>query len=155
MKAFKKRMKVKDILVLEAEWYDHIDKMENTGLRGLEQAGMRAYGQGRVKFRATRLLKGAIEKGSKNPQVYIRYATCLLVNGKSKEEALEQYVKACEVDPLDGWSWAYRGFFLKASMNRTDEGERLIALAKEMDPDEDYLDLEVAMKLAEVASEED
>ena len=65
------------------------------------------------------------------------------------EEALKVLEKACEMDPLDPDGWAYRGYALVA-MDRKEEGERFIALAKEMDPERDYLTLEIEKKLNEL-----
>ena len=150
---FKRRLKVDDLDALEAEWYEHIDSLDDTGVVGLEQAGIQAFRQGRFKFRAPRLLKEAIDKGSRDATVFTTYAKCMMLKGKSEEEVLEWFEKACEADPLDPNTWAERGYHL-LRIERKEEGERFIALAKEMDPDADFLNLEIARKLSESASGE-
>lgn len=149
-RVFKKRMGVKNFDKLQAEWYAHIDSLDYNTVRGLETAGVRAFQEGRWRFRAPRLLEGAIEKGSTRPKAHIYYAMSLQLKQKS-DEALQVLVDACGMDPLEPDFWAYRGYQLM-QMNRKEEGRKFMDLAREMNPGEDYLDLEVMIKLAEVAS---
>jgi tetratricopeptide (TPR) repeat protein len=149
---FMKIVGVNDLDALQEEWYAHIKSLDASELRGLEEAGRSAYQQGR-KLRAHRLLGDAIEKGSTDVQVYIYYANVLVWADKgTPEDSLKVLEKACEVDSLDADAWAYRGFAL-IRLDRKDEGRKYIELAKEINPEDDFFNLEVALKLAEVAEE--
>lgn len=151
LRVFMSRMGLRDdrdIEELQKKWYEHIKSLDCSQVTGLEKAGIEAFRQGRIKFRASRLLKEAIEKGSTNVQAYFHYSQCLQFKGDEKG-ALEMLEKACELEPLEPDAWAYRGFLL-IQMDEKEKGEKMIALAKEIDPDRDYLNLEVARKLAEV-----
>lgn len=153
MRVFRSRLGVKDLFALENEWYEYIRKLPPPGMLGKEKAGLTAFYQGRTKFRAPRLLKDAIEAGSKKMIVYVQYARCLRMKDQD-EEALKVIEKACEMDPLDPDGWAYRGYILSA-LGKNEEGEKYIALAKEMDPNRDYLWLEIEKKLREMEKGED
>ena len=147
LRLFRKKMGIEDVRPLEDEWYAYIDKLPTDSLRGVEQAGMRAYGEGRWKFRAPRLLKAAIDKGSRNPFVYLDYCRCLRLRPDAAAEALAAAEKACEVDPLEADCWAERGYVLLAS-GRKDEGQKFVDLAREMNPEDPYLDFDIAAALA-------
>ena len=151
LEVFKKRLRVKDLDALESAWYQHIAQLKSDALKGQELAGLAARRQGRT-LRATRLLKAAIEGGSQDVSVHIAYAQIL--NGKPDQqgEALKILERACVLDPLEGDTWAHRGFMLTA-LGRKAEGEKMMALAREIDPSNDFLHLEIAAKLAEVLGE--
>ncbi len=144
---FLKKVKVKDLDALQDEWYAYIRGLQGGGVLALEQAGTSAFRQGRWKFRAPRLLKEAIDAGSRNAQVYVTYAKCLLLKGEGDEAALKVLEQATQVDPLDAAVWAELGYHL-LNMQRKAESERIIALAKEIDPEVDLLNLEIARVLA-------
>jgi len=141
LRVFLSRMGLKeqDLDALQKEWYAHIDAMDATEIEGLEKGGIRAYRDNRWRFRAPRLLKEAIDKGSRKPQVWITYALCLYMRGDptSVAEAAKVIEKACELDPLDGDVWAYRGYMTYAAGNK-EEGQRMVSLAQEMNPEGDY-----------------
>jgi hypothetical protein len=132
-------LKEKDLDGLEKEWLAHLEAMGEPGLQGLEKGGMRAFQDGRWRFRAPRLLKEAMDKGSRKPHVWAQYAMCLFLK---KDEAVRPEVarvleRATELDPLDGYAWSRRGY-LTYGMGNKEEGERMLALAEEMDPEGDY-----------------
>jgi len=144
MRLLKKRLGLAEnggLEALEKEWYDYIGKLQATTVRGYEAAGLQAYWNGRRQFEAPRLLKLAIEKGSKVPKVFIFYSRCLREKGQgSLPEALDT-MKAClAIDPLDADAWAEEGFVLQL-MGQKDEGKRLVDLAYELNPTGYYVDL--------------
>jgi tetratricopeptide (TPR) repeat protein len=152
LKAFKKRLKVKDIGRLEAEWYDYIAKLEPKGTYGLERAGLGAYYNGRM-IKASRLLGEAVEAGSTSIPVHLRYASVLQMKPDGREKALEVAVRACELDPLDADCWAAQGYVLH-NLGRKDEAKKFVALAREMNPDDPYLAIQIAEALGDAAEEE-
>ncbi len=140
-----------DLAALEKEWMEYIRKFTATvSVRGLEEAGLRAESEGR-QIRATRLLKAAIDGGSKRAQVHLAYATCLMRKGMAgdaaaREEALKVSENAVALGPLEAGAWAQRALITFLSGNAP-EGERLLALAREIDPEADFLDLELWVKV--------
>jgi hypothetical protein len=142
LRVFKKRMGIADDAALEklqTEWYAYIDKMQTPGVRGQELAGLKAVGDGEWRFRGPRLLKKAIEMGSKNPEVYLKLSHCLRHKPEGLAEAFEVIKKGCEVDPLSADMWAERGFVLQLQGEK-DAGKKLVDLAYELDPDGYYVD---------------
>ncbi|HEU4394436.1 MAG TPA: DUF1570 domain-containing protein [Planctomycetota bacterium] len=153
LRVFLSRMNLqeKDLPALEKEWMDYLAKITATvSLRGNEEAGLRALRDGR-RLRAMRLLKAAIDGGSKRAQVHLAYATglthqALESGGNGQDEALKVAENAIALDPLDAGCWAQRALLTYLSGNAP-EGERLLALAREIDPEADFLDLELWVKL--------
>jgi tetratricopeptide (TPR) repeat protein len=137
-RVFKDRMGIKELGPLEKEWHDYVRKLEPASVRGYEAAGKRAFQDGRVKFRAPRLLKKAIEMGSKDPETLTAYASCLRMKGEH-EEALKVVDQAIALDPLDAELWADRSYLLRAKGDK-EEADKTFALAKEMDPDANFID---------------
>ncbi|MCK6479211.1 MAG: DUF1570 domain-containing protein [Planctomycetaceae bacterium] len=153
LKTFLSRMglREKDLDGLQAEWYAWIDALPAGDVRALEEAGLRAYAEGSVRFRAPRLLKEAIDKGSTRTAVRVRYAICLL--GKDeKEEAVRMAESAVLLDPLDAGVREALAFVLHQA-GKPEEAQKVLALAKEIDPGRDFLDFAVMVKLAEGKSE--
>lgn len=149
LRVFMKRFKLDSLDALQAEWYAYIDRQESSGVSGYERAGAQAYSQGSVKFRAPRLLKAAIDGGSRSPQTFILYSRCLRMKRApdALTESLAVIEKGIEVcDPLSADLWAERGYCLY-SLDRKDEGKKCVELAREMNPDEPYLDLEILQAL--------
>jgi hypothetical protein len=69
----------------QTEWYNYIDKkLELVTESGLAKAGFTAAQSNRP-IRAKRLLKEAIDKGSKNPLVFERYSELLYNDGNGSE----------------------------------------------------------------------
>lgn len=145
---------VKDFDQLDKDWRAHVDSLPNDSLRGSEQGGLRSYRMGEVKFRAPRLLKQAIELGSRDAEVYVSYAMCRRIKPDPEiqadpaSQALAILEKGCEVAPLDPRVWAWRGRILKET-GKAEEGERMMALATDIDPSFDMTWFEVADKIAE------
>jgi hypothetical protein len=145
LRHFCKLFGTENLDAMEKEWYAHIEKMDPTTVRGLEQGGLDAWRQGRIKFKAPRMLKGAIEKGSVRPMVHILYSRCIRFkhDASSNQEALDAIDHALKVcDPLESDLWAERGMILY-SMGQQDEGKKHIELAREMNPEEPYVELDV------------
>lgn len=152
LRVFEKRLGVKDLEKLQSEWYAHIASIKGSEVRGKELGGRVAMRQGRY-LRAERLLREALEAGSTSVATYVAYAQILERQGTENAKALAVLTRACEIAPLDSNTWAHRGYLL-LTMGRKEEGRKLIALAKEIEPDNDFLNLEIAAKLAEVLGEE-
>ena len=135
MTAFQKIMGVKDIAALDAEWHDYIkNKLKLTSAVGFEEAAFAAEGTGR-EIKAKKYYDLAIEKGTKNPLVYLRYGR--MISWKEKDRALELFKKGLEVDPTNADLYAAMGRTMrgqKGDENDT-EGRRLLKLAEELDPD--------------------
>jgi len=153
LKAFLSRMGLKeqDLPALQKEWYDHIAALDATALAGLEEGGLDAAGGGYWRFKAPRLLKEAIEKGSRKPKVWSTYSWCLMLRGDpaSRAEALKTMEKATELMPLESGMWAMRGY-VAYSTGAEDAGTRLVDLANEMDPDVGYDSPESWLKIRSV-----
>ena len=152
LRVFKKRMGLADADAfdkLEKEWYASIDKLEATNVRGYDEAGKTAAYSG-MRLRAIRLLKTAVEMGSKNSNTYMLLSGCLRVKPEGLGEALEAMKKACDIDPLNAECWAERGFVLQL-MGQKDEGKKLVALAYELDPGGYFVDWQTLMHQADEA----
>ncbi len=139
VRVFKDRMGLKDLTGLQNEWYEYVKKLDAPSVRGYEEAGKRAYHEGRIKFRATRLLTEAVAKGSRDPESLVCFADCMRRAGKN-DDALSAIDRAIDVDPLDADLRAQRGF-LMAAIGDKEGGAKMIALAKEMNPDGLYVDI--------------
>ena len=144
---FKKRMGIKDLAKLEAEWYAHIQQnMKLTSHRGYEKAARAALSTGQ-RVRARRFFRMAIEKGSTNPGTYLRYADTL-TGSDSTEKAIGLIKRAIELDPFDATAYSKLGRFMRPTDKK--ESDRLYALAIEIDPNNiDILRDEALMKLLE------
>lgn len=140
-------MKESELPKLQGEWYEHISSLRTDGIAGIEEAGIRACYQGNGKFRGRRLLKEAIDKGSVRPDVFINYAALVGRYDGGPQAALDVLEKASERIPLEAEIWANRGYILKG-LGRQAEGDKFIALAKDIDPDIDLIRLEVRFALA-------
>jgi tetratricopeptide (TPR) repeat protein len=145
-KAFKKYMDVEDIAALEKEWHEYIDtRLKVTSVVGFEEAAFSAYGNDQ-NIRAKRLFKEAVEKGSKNPAVYLRYGE--MIKDSDAAEAERMFRKGLTFDPLRTNLWTALGRLVR----KKDEaaGKQLILLAAEIDPDnvETWLLMEEALEKA-------
>jgi hypothetical protein len=143
-RVFREELGLKDaaaVKALESEWHKAIEVLKPATLAGLEKAGMSAASE--RPLRATRLLKEAIEKGSRNPLVYSRYAELLL--GKDRRlDAVEAYKKAVEIDPLDGQFYAKLGHAMmygNKDAPSNAEANRLIALGKDLGYDTPWIEI--------------
>ncbi|MBK7644169.1 MAG: hypothetical protein IPJ19_14170 [Planctomycetes bacterium] len=144
---FREELGLKDVAAvknLEREWYAYIQKLAPTSVSGLEQAGLSAAGNNRP-LRATRLLKEAIEKGSRNPLVHARYAEVLAGKGR-RLDAVEAWKKAIEIDPLNGKFYSSLGHTLlygKKDAPSNAEANRMIALGKDLGYDSPWIELDL------------
>lgn len=130
---FRKHMGLKTdekVQELEAEWHQYIkEELQFDSVRGKETAGMRDLNSGRP-LRGSRLLSEAIEGGSVNPLVYVELAEFYEKKDRL-DEAVELLRKAVDFDPLEPKYTFRLGRALRDS-GETDEGEMLMALAKEI-----------------------
>jgi len=137
-------LKVKDIETLQTEWYEYIK--HNLSLRrsdlDYESAGwiMDLYGERR---KARNMFRKAIENGSRSAFVHYGYGKLVFETNKV-EPALESARKALEFDPLHARAWALQGRCL-VRRGEKEEGERLLKLAAQIDPDDETLWYEAEM----------
>ena len=163
LRVFLSRLGIKEqgLDALQKEWHAHIEKLGSNAanqLRGYEEAGLRAFHEGRLAFRAPRLLKAAIDKGSTRGQVHVAYAQCLMQKSLAgaapegtdpeslKAEAMLAVQRAVALAPLDAEVWAQWALLTYLGGNQP-EGERMLALAREIDPESSFLDLELWVKI--------
>ncbi|HTF88938.1 MAG TPA: hypothetical protein VK843_11055 [Planctomycetota bacterium] len=143
--AFMRYLDVKDdaaLKVMEGEWHAYIkEKLTLVTTRGKEEAAKSAAQSGRP-LKAKRLMKEAIAAGSTNPMTFHRYADLLARDGKHAE-AMDLWKKAIALDPLVGEFYWHMGRSILAAKGDKDEGERLKKLAKEVDPDGSYYDIDI------------
>jgi hypothetical protein len=138
VEALLRDLKVRKLETLQQEWYDYI-RTHLTMARAdvdYESAGwmMELYGERR---RARDMFKKAIENGSKS--AYVHYGYAKLLFGRNKvDAALEHAERAVELDPLHARARALVGS-CHVSKGNTEEGNRLLKLAREIDPDDPEL----------------
>jgi len=152
LRAFKKYMEVKDLAALEKEWHEHIKNgLKLESVRGYERAAFAADRSGTRPLRAARFFGLAAEKGSKNPALFKRYGDFLLGTGKP-EEALVQYRRAIELDPLDAGLYATlaQALSIQGTEEAKAEGKLLADLAREINPDDAEV-AELAMRALRAA----
>jgi tetratricopeptide (TPR) repeat protein len=151
LNVFLKRMKMKrdDLPALEEEWREYVNGQKASGARGLGDAGLSAYRSGR-RLRAKRLLGEAIEAGSDSVVVHLRYAQLLRIDAAGLPESEKLLRRAVEIDPLAARAWAELGYTVYMQ-ERVDEGKKYVALAREIDPDDPYLLIEIHEALVEHA----
>lgn len=135
LRAFKKALGIADLTALEAEWTAYLDtKLKLESVTGFEEAAFAAAASNRP-LRAKRFFKLAVEKGSTNPTVYLRYGNILA--GTDNAAAAETYRKGLELDPTNPALWAALGRLTKGLEGDENKaaGKRMIGLARELDPD--------------------
>ncbi len=132
---------------LQEEWHEYVKGLtKSLGVRGYEAGGFAAMRSHPSRpIRARRLFETAIEKGSSNPLVFHRYAELLMMKGE-RAEAITQWRKAIELDPLNSEFYADLGHALALGGTK-DEGIKLMKLAIELDPDNPFLTARVEMLL--------
>lgn len=151
--AFMKYMKIKDmeeLKELEEDWHQYIqEELQVTTARGLENAAFRSLRSGRPQ-RAKRLYEEAIEAGTQLSLTFHRYADLLDGLGED-EQAAENWEKAIELDPLVPDYYIAWGEAMLRSEETAAEGERMLRLALDIEPDNYYLErnLEAMLKSAE------
>jgi len=153
MTTFMKYMKVKDedqLRALEKEWHNYIEEeLTVSSARGLENAAFRALRSNR-RQRAKRLYEEAIEAGTDLSLTFHRYADLLHGLGE-REKAYENWGKATELDPLVPDYYIEWGQRMLDREETAEEGERMLRLALDIEPDNYYLErnLESMLKSAE------
>lgn len=140
---FMRELGIKDATALrkmEVDWHDYVtERLELVTVTGIERAGFKAKQDDR-KIRATRLFKEAIDKGSRNALVYSELAELYGNDGK-REECVDTYKKALEIDPLNGQFYSDLAFRIRVSDKQ--ESERLKALAKEVGYDDPWENIDL------------
>lgn len=139
---------------LESEWYDYIDKIKDmVTVSGKMRAAFKASETKRY-IKARRLFKEAFDGGCKSLLAYDRYAELLAMDGK-QADAVATWKQALEVDPLEGKLYWRLGAYMQRSKSLEAEGNRYVALAKELGYDPSYVDVtEEAKKAAEGGGDE-
>ncbi|MEQ8765730.1 MAG: tetratricopeptide repeat protein [Planctomycetota bacterium] len=131
-----------DVKELEEEWHGYIqEKLQLVSSAGYEKAAFAAASTYPARpIKAKRLFQEAIEKGSQNPLTFHRYAELLYDERESLDEALKLWDQAIALDPLNATFYAAKGKAL-ARKGMKEEGKKLVALAKELDPEFFQIDL--------------
>ena len=133
--AFKKYLGVRDLKDLEKEWHEYVKGLEAASHRGYTDAGWFALMRG-MPLKAQRFLRKAIELGSDNPHTYMLLGRAL-VQREEWAEAAEQFGKAAELDPLEGWYYVHQARALQRTKEpNRGEIQRLRLLAGEVSPDD-------------------
>ena len=143
LRYFMECLKLKDekaLTALQDEYYAYLREMKATSASGIEKAAIAAQNTGKS-LRAKRLFEEADQAGGLSAQGCHHYAS--LVRGSDKKLARDLYRRATELDPLSGYYWYRLGKLMLAEEGEKQEGERLIALAKELDPEVDSSDIEL------------
>jgi tetratricopeptide (TPR) repeat protein len=130
------------LLALEREWHGYVQQgLKAATARGLEKAGLNVAASYPPRpIKAKNLLEKAIDAGSTNPLAYDKLASLYAGEDEGFEKAIPLWRKAIELDPLTARFYSNLGHAL-TKKGQKDEGKRLIELAKELDPDDPWLDL--------------
>ncbi|NOT28899.1 MAG: hypothetical protein HOP15_00465 [Planctomycetes bacterium] len=147
---FQKEMGLKkdaDLRALERAWHDYVkDELTVTSSRGLARAAKMAQRFDR-KHRAKRLYEEAIAAGDADALTHHRYAE-LLEDMEEPAGAREHWAKAVELDPLVPEFYIGWGESLLDEAATKAEGKRLLKLAAEIEPENLYLEQNLAELLA-------
>jgi tetratricopeptide (TPR) repeat protein len=130
-----------DLIALQEQWYGYIDEeLAVTTTRGLEGAGSLAMQVDR-KQRAKRLFEEAIATGNATPLAHYRLGQ-VLDELDDDAAAREHWAKAAALDPLVPEFYIEWGeSLLRAKDDKTkEEGKRLLLLARDIEPDNFYLE---------------
>ncbi len=148
--AFRKEMGLKkdtDLRALETQWHDYVqDELKVSSSRGLARAAQMARRFDR-KHRAKRLYEEAIAAGDADALTQHRYAE-LLEDMAEHAGAREHWAKAVELDPLVPEFYIAWGESLLQDAASKDEGRRLLKLAREIEPENLYLEQHLEELLA-------
>lgn len=126
-----------DFLALQQEWYDYIQNdLKITSSAGLEKAAISATRQGKL-IRGKRLFGEAHAAGGMTANGLHQYAGMLARDGE-RDKARSVWKEAIEKDPL------VADFYWEMARIEQDETEqeRLRALAKELDPEVDFWEID-------------
>lgn len=133
-----KMLKLDSLDELELEWREYIKTALKLSDVDLDYAGagwiMAIYGQDKL---ARKFFKKAIDGGQANGFVHYSYAS-LLMQKSEHAEAAEHAKKATQLDPLHARAWFVLGQAYDY-LGKEEEGQRLIKLAAELDPDDERI----------------
>lgn len=127
-----------DLRKLEAEWYRYIEALEFDGTNAKVWEAQMARRLNERK-RAQRLFEEAFAENEEAVPAKAHYDYALMVAGPKRTQHLR---RAVEKAPLDGTYRYSLGMELIRS-NQKDEGQRELALAKEIDPGIDVYELDL------------
>lgn len=156
LRVFLKSMELKDkeaLKGLEKEWHAYVTKeLKADSTRGYEQAGLQVLGTYPPRpLRARMLLEKAVESGSTNAHVHASLAR-MVASGEGdanekpdRNRGIDLMRKSIALDPLVADSYAQLGEMLTSS-GKKDEGQKMLELARELDPDDPFLDLRLRRK---------
>jgi tetratricopeptide (TPR) repeat protein len=149
LRVFMKSLDLRDkpaLAALEADWHKYVrSELQFVTPHGMETAGFKAISTYPARpIRAKKLLQQAIDAGSKNALAYNKLAEIIVQDGEI-DRAIELWRKSIELDPLTAHFYSNLGHAL-IKKGKQDEGKRMVALAKELDPDDPYLDLDLRVK---------
>jgi len=144
IRVFTKYMKVKDVAELERGWHAHVRAMKPATGDGFRKAGDIALARG-MPIKAQRYYKTALDMGDTNCMTHFGYGRALLQKGKD-QEAVQQFEKALQIDPLQGRFWMYLADAMPTGKETEKEIQRLRQLALEIEPDNYSLMLRMEVK---------
>jgi tetratricopeptide (TPR) repeat protein len=144
IRAFKKYLGVKELSELEQGWHGYVKGLKAASGAGYRNAGDIALARG-LPIKAQRFYKTAIEMGEAGCMVHFGYGRALYQKGKYNE-AVEQFQKAIDLDPLQGRFWMYMADAKEHQKTAADEVERLRKLALDIDPDDTDLMLRLVAR---------
>jgi len=125
---------------VEDEWYAYIkEELNFTSASGLEKAANSARGSGKP-IRAKRLYKEAFAAGEVSALGHHNYAR--MIRNSDKASAKSHWRKAIDADPLVGTFYFELGR-LELAGGDEEEGKRLQALARELDPEVDSFSVDI------------
>jgi len=153
LRVFMKSLDLKDkaaLKPLEKEWHDYVTKeLKADSVRGLEQAGLQVLGTYPPRpLRARMLLEKAVAGGSKSSHVVASLAEMVASGSGDPDDksdldrGIDLMKKAIELDPLVADNYATLGDLL-AAKGKKDESKKLLELARELDPDDPFLELKL------------
>lgn len=147
LRLFKKSLDLKSgdaVKALEDEWHGYVrEQLQAVTARGLEKAGLKVAASYPARpIKAKNLLQKAIDAGSTSAEAHDELAGLYAAEDGDYDKAIPLWRKAIELEPLTARYYSNLGSAL-AKKGKQDEGKRLKALAKELDPDDPWLDLDL------------
>jgi tetratricopeptide (TPR) repeat protein len=132
LRLFQKMMGIADLGAFNKEWHDYIKGLiAKLDAKGLYFAAYAALREGK-RDEAESALTKAFELGSKEPGAYFLRGQLSLLSGKFPK-AQESFMQALDLDPINGRYTLMVGR-VRQLMGKKDEGAKMEALAKELDP---------------------
>jgi tetratricopeptide (TPR) repeat protein len=147
LRLFMKSLDLKNkeaLAALETEWHHYVkENLQAVTTRGLEKAGLKVVASYPPRpIKAKNLLQKALDAGSQDPDVHDKLAGLLASEDQDFAKAIPLWRKAIELEPLTARYYSNLAHALEKK-GQKDEGKRLLALAKELDPDDPWLDLDL------------